>query len=158
MVSSGLSCRATELITPILTEFASPRGLPMASTTCPCRKSSERPNRRNGKSVCSILMTARSLSRSIPMTFASRIVPAGLAAPLARKQTGVAAVALIAERVTRRKDLYHRITRATGQRFERHAQITQRIGWLAFNRPLFGLCIEGEEPRGKGQQDYGKHG
>src|SRR6266849_4536011 len=64
---------------------------------------------------------------------------AGTAAPLARKQTGVAAVALIAERIPRRKDLYYSITRATGQRFERHAQITQRIGWLAFNSPLSGL-------------------
>jgi hypothetical protein len=77
MVSSGLICRATELTTPMLTEFSRPSGLPNAITSWPWWSASESPSGRGVRSLRSTRTTARSVSRSTPTTVASSILPEG---------------------------------------------------------------------------------
>ena len=62
MGSSGVSCRATALTTPSVTDDSSPSGLPNASTIWPGRSVSESPNGRTGRPFPSTLITATSVS------------------------------------------------------------------------------------------------
>ena len=69
--SPALKLRCTAETTPVVTVWARPKGLPMAITVSPMRRSSERPGGRNGiRSRVSSFSTARSDEGSVPTTLA----------------------------------------------------------------------------------------
>ena len=64
---------------PIVTVCPTPKGLPMASTTSPTFVVSKRPRVIAGKFFKLILMTARSVSGSVPINFAETLRPSAKA-------------------------------------------------------------------------------
>ena len=60
---------------PLVTVCPTPNGLPMASTTSPTRSASEEPKPIAGRFCASRRSTARSVSGSLPTTFASSFLP-----------------------------------------------------------------------------------
>ena len=69
-VASERICRFRPDTMPLVTEPESPAGLPIATTDSPRTTSSELPMTAAGKSLPSILITARSVLLSLPMTVA----------------------------------------------------------------------------------------
>ena len=60
---------------PLVTLWLKPNGLPIASTTSPTRRLSEEPNVMAGSLSASTRSTARSVSGSLPTTFARSFFP-----------------------------------------------------------------------------------
>ena len=67
------------LTMPAVTEWSKPNGEPIASTHSPTRSFVESPSFTAGRSVASILSSARSLRASLPTTFAGEFAAVGQA-------------------------------------------------------------------------------
>ena len=73
--SSAASCRATVLTTPMVTVLPRPSGEPNASTSCPWRSPFESPSSSGLRPCAGTLISARSVSVSMPITCAVSLAP-----------------------------------------------------------------------------------
>ena len=67
--------RPRALTMPLVTVWPTPNGFPMASTTSPTSSKSELPSVITGRPLRSIFSTARSVSGSVPITWARTLRP-----------------------------------------------------------------------------------